>query len=287
MLDSKLVLCPSPRHSPRVPYRATTLVVHRLSLARPCHSPRFPCRAQPLLLQSPEFNWHAWLTTSFCLACKFISKERVFAIDATQFTSRYNAADLLQLEQRAFKKLLPRLALGVNIHERAFVFRTSLLDLAIDRAAIGSRVNSTCLHVLLVDNSHSRLEHEALVRAAAPNATVHCADSCAAARALVNAQAAAGSYVQLVLLGEICSAEAEASERELEALVRDLDPREGSLCADMRSKPLIATLSHSILSRSGHDLYSQGVDAVMAKPLNTGSLKVLLDFAQGDESTAV
>ena len=89
-----------------------------------------------------------------------------------------------------------------------------------------------------------------------------------------------------MLLGKVCSADTEASERELNVLVRDLKPRV-DLCADMRSKPLIATLSHCILKRSGDGLYSQGVDAVMEKPLNAASLTVLLDFAQGDESSAV
>ena len=92
-------------------------------------------------------------------------------------------------------------------------------------------------------------------------------------------QATAGSPIHLVLLGEIAE-----SPTEFKALVRDIDPREGDICEDMRSKPLIATLSHSVLARSGYDLYGRGIDAVMSKPLTSASLHVLLDFAAIDEA---
>ena len=120
--------------------------------------------------------------------------------------------------------------------------------------------------------------------AAAPNLHLHFAATRAAALSLVSSQAAAARPFQLVLLGEICSEAAEdVSKRELEALVRDLDPRQGSLCDDMRSKPLIAVQSHSVLARSGYDLgITPNLDAVMSKPLNASLLHVLLDFASED-----
>ena len=242
----------------------------------------FSPRAQTLLVKSPEIGWYAALTTSFCLAAKILSEDRVFAIDAAHFTQRYQAADLIELETLAVTMLLPSIA---HMHERAFVFRTSLLDLAIDSANAPVDPNPTCLHVLIVDdNEYLRSYLGAVAQDAAPNATIHFTDSRAGARHVVNKQNTAGAPIQLVLLGEIDSlASAEdAPKLEIEALVSDLDPRQGSLCDDMRNKPLIATMAHSVLARSGYHGNGIGVDAVMTKPLNASSLHVLLDFAAID-----
>ena len=150
---------------------------------------------------------------SFCLACKVTSEDRVFAVDACHFTQRYDAADLSELEGLAFMVLLPNIG---HIHERAFMFRTSLLDLVIDSANAPERTHPSRNHVLIVEDGFLQSVHADLVRDAAPNVTIHFAASRWAAQSLVDTQAAAGSPMHLVLLGEICSSDA----RELEALVR-------------------------------------------------------------------
>ena len=238
---------------------------------------------QTLLVGAPELDWHACLTTSLCFACKVLNDHQVFATDAMEITKRYATLVLLKMETLAFALLLPSIA---YIHERAFVFRTSLLDLASDKGPTSRlRVSPTRLHVLVVEwEPDLREKVGVLIATAAPNATVHFAATRMAARAVVDRQVATEVPVHLVLLGGIYSAGAVEPERqESKVLLRDLDPRNGSLYGDMRYKPLIAMLSSSILSRSGHDphdLYGQGVDAVMAERLDAASLHVLLDFAR-------
>ena len=81
---------------------------------------------------SSDLDWHSALTASLCFTCKLLNDQRVFATDAQNFTQRYAASDLLKLEALAFALLLPSIA---YIHDRAILFRTSLLDLAIDNVS--------------------------------------------------------------------------------------------------------------------------------------------------------
>ena len=168
---------------------------------------------------------------------------------------------------------------GTCHYDKFFYLRASLLNLAIESAKAPAAVNPSRLHVLIVEEENATLRSElaALARSTAPNTTIHFAESRAAAHVRVNAQAAASSPIQLVLLG---GTDRGLTPGLLQALVHDLDPRV-NLCDDMRSKPLIATLDHSVLSRSDspNDLYDLGVDAVMSTPLTAASLHVLLDFA--------
>jgi len=87
------------------------------------------------------------------------------------FTS-YNSKYLVALEARAFALLLPRIA---HVHTLAFTFRASLLDLVLDYTPTSCALAPSLkkVTILIIEEDVAlRAQHEAVVRTAAPNATI-------------------------------------------------------------------------------------------------------------------
>jgi len=231
-------------------------------------------------------DWHAALTSGLCICAKLMYDERVSCTDVLRFTERYSKADLVRLERQAFIGVYPYFGQGLN--RGTLAFRSSLLSMALDNNLLAKTVTTPGrafkFNILIANaDEQLRVEHEALARAMAPNASVHSVDSYAVALAYVDAQAVGATPIHLLLLGSNANkASLKAMAREVVELVEVIDPRRGSLYTDMRSKPLVAVVSELAQLRGGarNDLYLQGVDAVMSpKELTAVSLQVLLDFA--------
>jgi len=198
------------------------------------------------------------------------------------FTS-YNSKYLVALEARAFALLLPRIA---HVHTLAFTFRASLLDLVLDSTPSSCALAPSLkkVTILIVEEDVAlRAQHKAVVRTAAPNATILCAGYYPAACDQVLAQEEAGSPVHLVLAGacvnEACAFSVEDQVRAVTDFMDAIDPHKGTSHIDMRERPLTAAILSSAPRGAMHRALWGVVDAALPEGRVTASaLHILLDF---------
>ena len=229
------------------------------------------------MTEGSGFDWHSALTAGICLSFKLLCDERVFASDATSFTSKYTPEHLVALEVRAFAVWLPKIA---QVHALAFHFRTALLDLALDHNSARAPTQKEVTVLIVEQDAALRAQHVDVVRAVGPNATILCAACYVAARDQTLARLDAGSPVHLVLAGACINEKfpysADVQVRTVKQFMRAVDPRKGAARSDMRERPLMAAVCPEGMSRQ---LFRVGVDAVLpGGKVTAAALLTLLDF---------